>query len=101
MRSFACYDSFGRTGRDYLPSGVAPLRTKVDDPVRALYHVEVVLDDYYRTTHIHKLPECGEKLVDIVEVKPRCRLIEDVQGPLAGPLGKIGRQLHSLRLASR
>ena len=60
---------------------VAALRAEVDDPVGDLDHVEVVLDHDHRVAGVDQPREHLEQPLDVGEVKPGGRLVEDVQRP--------------------
>ena len=63
-------DLGGRTYAHHLSAAIAPLRTKVDDPVRGADDVEVVLDHHERMPGRDELPESSQQLGDVVEVQP-------------------------------
>jgi hypothetical protein len=44
-------------------------RTEIDHMVRRLDHVEIVLDHEQAAAVVNQRAECGEKLVDVVEVQ--------------------------------
>src|SRR2546425_8881969 len=74
----------GRLGRalgDDLAAGLAALGTKVDHPVRGLDDVEVVLDDDNGVAGVDEAMEYLEEALDIREMQPRGRLVEDVERP--------------------
>ena len=50
---------------------------------------------------IDEAVEHTEELVDVFEVEPRGRFVEDVQGLSGRALRQLGRELHPLSLASR
>src|SRR5687768_2684127 len=80
----------GRMGRnglrrsrdDDLPARVAPLRAEVDDPVRRLHDVEVVLDHDDGVALRDESLEDVQELADVLEVQARRRLVEDVKGEI-------------------
>src|SRR5579862_8770899 len=69
-------------GGDDLAALVAALGTEIDEPVGRL-------DDVERRAGVEKFAERGEKLGDVVEVKTRRRLIEDVENFLVLAAGKV------------
>ena len=83
------------------PPPVAALRPEVDDPVGRLDDVEVVLDDEDRVAAVDQPVEDLEQLLDVGEVEPGRRLVEDVERPAGRPPRQLGRQLDPLRLAAR
>ena len=76
------------------------LGTEVDDPVGRLDHVEVVLDDDHRVADVHQSVEHFEQLVDVVEMEPGCRLVQDVKRSTRARTGQFGSELDALRLAA-
>src|SRR5689334_12788771 len=64
-------------------AGVAAFGPKIDNPIGALDHVEVVLDDDNRTARFEQMPEGRQQAVDVIEMQAGGRLIEDVQRALA------------------
>ena len=94
-------DLLGRALGDDPAAPVAALRTEVDDPVGGLDDVEVVLDDEDRVAAVDQPVEDLEQLLDVGEVEPGRRLVEDVERPAGRPPRQLGRQLDPLRLAAR
>src|SRR3989449_10109194 len=77
------------------------LRPEVDDVVRRLDDVEVVLDDEDRVASIHEAIEHAEELLDVVEVEPRRRFVHDVEHVARRARAELGGDLEPLRLAPR
>ena len=94
-------DLLGRPRRDHLAAGLAALGAEVDDPVRLLDHVEVVLDHEHGVAAVDEPLEHLEQLLDVGEVQPGRRLVEDVQRAAGRDLAQLGRELDALRLAAR
>ena len=92
---------FGGAARDDLAAGVAPFRPQIDDVVRRLDHVQVVLDDDDRVPRVREQVEDGKQLRDVVEVKPGRRLVEQVDRLPRRPARQLPRELHPLRLPAR
>src|SRR5690606_16084300 len=80
--------------------GVPALRAHVDDPVRGLDDVQVVLDDDDRVALVHQPVEDPEQLADVVEVQPGGRLVQHVDGPAGGASLQLGGELDPLRLTA-
>ena len=78
------------------PSGPMSIR-----PVGALDHVEVVLDHDHAVACVHEPLEHLQQPLDVGEVQPGGRLVEDVEGPAGGHLRELGGELDPLRLAAR
>ena len=83
------------------PAAGAALRAQVDDPVGRLDDVQVVLDDDDRVARVHEPVEHLEELLDVREVEPGGRLVEDVDRLAGGAPRELRGQLHALRLAAR
>ncbi len=93
--------SSGVPGRDHLAARLAALGAEVDEPVGLLDHVEVVLDHEHRVAGVDQPLEHLEQPLDVGEVEPRRRLVEDVQRPAGRDLRQLLRELDALRLAAR
>src|ERR671910_819589 len=91
---------FGGACRDDLTAGVPTLRSEVDDVVCRPDHIQIVLDDDDGVPRVHEPVQYGEQLLDVREVKPRRRLVQDVDGLARGPLAQLARQLDSLGFAT-
>ena len=94
-------DFLGRALRDDLSAARAALGSEIDDPVRRLDHVEIVLDDEYGVPLLHETVEHLEEQPHVLEVEARRRLIENVEGAPRVALRELGRELDALRLAAR
>ena len=60
-----------------------------------------MLDDEDRVAAVDEAMEDLEQLLDVGEVEPGRRLVEDVERPAGRPPRQLGRQLDPLRLAAR
>ena len=83
-----------------LAAAVAAFGAQVDDPVRRLDHVEVVLDHEDRVAGVDQPVEHLEQLLDVGEVETGRRLVEDVERPAGRAPRQLGGQLDPLRLAA-
>src|SRR5439155_10559656 len=93
---------FLRSPSHHHPSApLAAFGTQVDDVVRALDHVEVMLDQQNSVPDIYEAAEDIEEPSDVVEMQPRGRLVEHVERAARRATGKLARQLDALRLPSR
>ena len=73
-------DLLGCAGGDDAAALVAALGTEVDDPVRGLDHVQVVLDHDHRVAAIdQRVRAPSSSLLDVVEVQSGGRLVQDVE----------------------
>ena len=70
------------------------------DPVGGLDDVEVVLDHDHGVAVVAQAVQHAQQQVDVVEVQPRGRLVEDVERAAGVALGQLERELHALRLAA-
>src|SRR5918994_587893 len=91
---------FGGACRDYLAAGVTAFGSEIDDVVCGPDHIQVVLDDDDGVPRVHEPVQDGEQLLDVREVKPRRRLVQDVDGLARRPLAQLARQLDSLGFAT-
>ena len=64
---------------------IAALRTEIDDPVRTLDDIEVMLDDNDGVARIHNAFKHGNQTLDVIGMKTGGRFIENIDG-LAGRL---------------
>jgi hypothetical protein len=100
VRLLALRDIVRGAGDDDLTAPLSTLGPEIDDPVRRLDDVEIVLDHDNRVPPIDEGVEDGEELVDIVEVESSSRLIEQVECLPGGAFGELPRQLDPLRLTA-
>ena len=77
VTAFRAGDFLRRALRDDLSAFVARFGTKVDDPIGALDHVEVVFDDDHRMTGVNQTLEHLEEHADVVEVQAGGRFVEE------------------------
>ena len=99
VRRLDLRDLLRRPGRHHHPAAFAAFRAEIDDVVRGLDHVEIVLDDEQRVARLEQLPERGQQLRDVVEVQAGRRLIENVEQPFAAMRRQMRGNLDPLRLA--
>src|SRR5262249_15216444 len=74
----------GRSRDNDLAAAVATLRTKVDDPIRRLDYIHIMLDHKHGAAGIDQLAEGGQQLADIVKVKAGGWFVKDIERPFAG-----------------
>src|SRR5215813_6897691 len=67
--------------RDNTSPSFTALRSQIDDPVRALDNVQIVLDHHYGVSERHELVKNIEQLSHVLEVKSRRRLVQNVDRP--------------------
>ena len=83
------------------PPPSPPKRTKVDDPVGGLHHVEIVLDHQHGVALIDQTTEHVQQLADVLEVQAGRRLVEDVDGVAGAAFGQLTSELDPLGFAAR
>src|SRR5581483_3512089 len=91
----------GRSRRHDRSPTVAALRSQVDDPIRRLDDVEVVLDDEHGVATVDETMEHIEQHAHILEVQASRRLVENVESAARVSLRELRRELHTLRFAAR
>ena len=93
-------DLLGGAGGNDGPAAVASLGSHVDDIVRGLDDIEIVLNDNGGVAALDEFAQDLCQLGDIVEMETGGGLIQDIDG-LSGALsGEFRRQLDALGLAS-
>ncbi len=78
MRLFIDANILRRPRHQNAATTGASLRSQIDDPVGSFYHIKVVLDDDDGVAAIPQLVQHLEQLLDVVEVQPGGRLIQNV-----------------------
>src|SRR5512133_882247 len=101
VRRLDARDLLRRSGGDDRSAARAALGSEIDDPVRRLDHVEVVLDDEHRVAAIDEAMEHVQQDAHVLEVEAGRGLVEDVERAARVALGELGRELDALRLAAR
>src|SRR5436190_21546521 len=94
-------DVFGRYDCDDLAAAGSAFGAHVDDPVGGLDDVEVVLDDDDSVAGVAQLVQYLEQQIDVGEMQPGRRFVEDVQRAAGVALAEFERELDALRLAAR
>src|SRR5262249_25284067 len=92
---------FRRPDRNDPPALIAAFRPEVNDPVGGLDHVQVVFYYDQRGSGVQQAAEGREQFVDVVEMQPGSRLVENVERVVARAPGQVRGQLDALRLAAR
>src|SRR5690606_14289505 len=87
----------------HLAAAGARFRTQVNDPVRQLDHIQVVLDEHDGVALSYKAVHNLAELADVLQVQAGGRLIHYVELPSSTTPGhrKFARNLQALRLAAR
>src|ERR1700674_3042848 len=86
--------------RDYVAAAKPAFGTEIDDPVRRLDDVEVVLNDEHRVASVNKPVQHGEEHPHVLEMEAGGRLVKDVEGATGVPLRKFRGEFDSLRLSA-
>src|SRR5687767_7776333 len=101
VRAFDLRDILRRARGHDRPATRAPLGSQIDDPVRGLDHVEIVLDDEHRVSLVDQTVEHLKEQAHVLEVETGRWLVEDVERASGVPLRELGRELHALGLSTR
>ena len=72
-------NGFRRSCGDDLPTAGTSLRAQIDNPIRGFDHIKVVLNDDDRIASVTQSMKHLKELADVLEVKARCRLIENIE----------------------
>ena len=91
----------GRTRGDDLAAVFTALWTDIDDVVGTFDDLDIMLDDDKRMTALEQPVEGLEQYVDVVEMQPCRRFVEDKQRRLRLFLRQEPRELDALILAAR
>ena len=94
-------DFLGRPRGNHVTAPVTAFRSEIDDPVGRLDDVQVVLDHQHRIPLVYQPVQDLQQLADVVEVEPRGRLVQQVDGLAGARPGEFLRKLDPLRLATR
>src|SRR5205085_6387623 len=98
VRAFHCGDFFRRARCDDRSAATTAFRSEVDDMIRRLHDVEVVLDDEHGIARIDEPRENAEQQLDVGEMKPGRRLVEDVERTARRAPRELASELDALRL---
>src|SRR3954471_22312484 len=79
----------------------AAFRPHVDQPVRRLDHLEIVLDDDHRVARVDQRVQHLQQLPDVLEMQAGGRLVQDVDGLARGAPAQFLGELDPLRLPAR
>ena len=101
MTGPACSDSLGCPLAHDETTATAALGPEVDQPIRRLDHVEIVLDDENGVALVDQPREDRQQSVHVLEVQTSRRFVEQVHGVTRRTLGQLGRELDPLGLAAR
>src|ERR1035437_5244934 len=93
-------DLLGGAHRNRHPPLLAALGAHVDQPVRALDHVEVVLDHDHAVARVDEALEDLQQPLHVGEVQPGGGLVEDVERRARGYLRELRGELDALGLTA-
>ena len=93
-------DFLRRAGGHHFTAFVAAFGAEVDDIVRGLHHVQVVLDDYHGISLVHQFFQHNQKFADVFAVKAGGGFVQDVERVSAAAAHELGSQLHALGFAA-
>ena len=92
---------FSRRSRsDDGTAAAAPFGTEVDEVVRRLDDVQVVLNNDNSIAAVDEELQNIHEVVNILAVQARRRFIQDIKGPARAAFGQFRRQLDALRFTS-
>ena len=95
------HDLLGRAFRHDPAAGGPTFGAQVDDPVRVLDHVQIVLHDEHRIAPVDESLQQSDQAPHVVEVEARRWLVQQIEAASRRPLREFGRQLDALGLAAR
>ena len=90
---------FGRPHSNDLPSPHAAVRPQIQNPIRRLDDVEIMLDYHHGVALVDEAVENFEELAHILEMEAGGRLVEDVERLSGGAAREFLGELDALRLA--
>ena len=93
-------DLLRRAAGDDLPAAGAALRSEIDDIVRDLDDIKIVLDDEHGIARVDQPLQDLDQLVHVRHVQARRRLVEDIERAARRSSGKLRCELDALRLAA-
>ena len=99
MRSRISRHLLGRADGDDPAAAAPSFGTEINDPVGRLDHVEIVLDDQHGVARIGEIVEHFEQHLDVGEVQPGGRLVEEIERAAGALFDQLAGQLDPLRLA--
>lgn len=82
------------------PPPEPPLRPEIDDIVRDLDDIKIVLDDEHGIARVDQPLQYLDQLVHVRHVQARRRLVEDIERAARRSSGKLRCELDALRLAA-
>ncbi len=87
-------------GDQDLAAARAALRPQIHHPVGGFHHIQIVLYDDDGVAVIPQLVQYLQQLLDVVEVQPRGRFIQNIQGLAGVAARELAGELDPLRLAA-
>ena len=78
----------------------AAIGSKVDDPIRGLHHIQIMLDHHHRVAQVHEALQNVKKFADIVEVQAGGGLVQQVERAAGLALAQLLGQFDALRFAA-
>src|SRR5215469_16357233 len=70
-----------------LAAAISAFWPEIDDPVRRLDDLQIVLDDHDRSPCINQTAKGRQKFADVVKMQAGGGLVENVEQPPLGPIG--------------
>ena len=100
VRRFGHSDLFRCSAGNHISTRVAAVRAEVDDMIRGLDDLQIVLDYDDRIALVDQCVQHIEELSHIVIVKPCCWLVEDLERATGCPSGELLSKLDALGFAA-
>src|SRR5260221_10574843 len=94
------HDVFRPAPGDHFAAAVAAFWAEVDYPVGGFYHFEIVLDHDDGVALRHQLVQHFQQLLYVVEMQPRRRLVQDIEGAPRRALAQFFCQFDTLGFAA-
>ena len=92
---------FGAPRSHEAPASFSSIGTKIDDVIRCFDDIQVVLDDHDRVAQGNQVIQNLEKLLDILKMKTRGGLVQQIEGLSRVPLAQFPGEFQALGLSSR
>src|SRR6185295_19579448 len=78
VRALAGRDLLRRAGDHHFTARMAAFRAQVDDVVRGLDDIHMMLDCKNRVSGVHQTMQAVEQALDVREMEPRSRFVQNI-----------------------
>ena len=92
---------FRRAKRDNFTSAIAAFRADIYNPICGFDHVEIMFNHDHSIACLNQFMQYFQQLTHVLEMKPCCGLIKNIQGSSGRAPRQFLGQFHPLRLTSR